>query len=61
MVSKGVVRILPSLSRDSTAIVSTRVPSARKVTRKKNIYILIPTYTNVYRGRGAQSASSPGL
>lgn len=45
MVNKGVVRILPSLSRNSTAIVSNRVPFTRKVTRKKKI--LIPTQTNV--------------
>lgn len=41
MVNKGVVRILPSLSRNSTAIVSNRVPFTRKVTRKKkSLYLL---------------------
>lgn len=35
MVSKGVVKILPSLSRNSTVTVSTRMLFARKVTRKK--------------------------
>lgn len=42
MVNKGVVRILPSLSRNSTATVSNRVPFTRKVTRKKkkSLYLL---------------------
>lgn len=43
MVSKGVVKILPSLSRNSTVTVSTRMLFARKVTRKKNIPLYLLT------------------